>query len=381
MLSAVSDFSGLDGIMEAAKEEAPVVTRFSHVPEFPELLPEVRAELEEIQASMDAARAERESGKKPAAVSDSVSDEVDRIVSLPVSESADAPVPFAAAPIPPPPADGKREGPNSVPSRLPEEEGFAPLPNATANSVRSAQMNDLKNRIFEILSSDDEFPAFHVKAILDLCGEIRIGTAESELADIGSLLLYLTETLGVFFNRDAHWEDHKDSYVSSAVRSSKSKFRLKAIRLLSSAEGAKNPEDPEITALAKASFDRDYDRWRQKFSSLMKRNGGRSVTAFRTDFSIRPYGRSAEKCLEAGYALWKEIFLENRRIQADLTKIRGNVLLRKIRRIEKEFDFSDIEREAELEAARRGTYRPKKRHKKNGGRSVADTVLESDWSA
>lgn len=322
MLSAVSDFSGLDGIMEAAKEEAPVVTRFSHVPEFPELLPEVRAELEEIQAAMDAARAERESGKKPAAVSDTVSDEIDRIISVPLSESVDTSVPLSAAPIPPPPAIGKGEGPNSVPSRLPEEEGFAPLPNATANSVRSAQMNDLKNRIFEILSSDDEFPAFHVKEILDLCGGIRTGTPESELSDIGTFLLYFSETLGVFFDREAQWEDHKHSYLASAIRSPKSKFRLKAIRILAPAEGAKNPDDPETLALAKASFDRDYDRWKEKFSSLMKRNGGRSVTAFRTDFSTKPYGKTAEKCLEEGFSLWKEVFIENRRIQADLTKIR-----------------------------------------------------------
>lgn len=284
MISAVSDFSGLDGIMQAAKEEVPVVTRFSHVPEFPELLPEVRAELEEIQASMDAARTEREAGKKP-------------------------------------PADRKEAIPSVDPSRLPEEEGF-PSPNTAADSVRSAQMNDLKNRIFEILSSDDEFPAYHVKAILDLCGGIRVGTPESELSDIGTLLLYLSEALGVFFDRETQWEDHKHSYLASTVRSPKSKFRLKAIRILVPSEGAKSPDDPEIMTSAKASFDRDYDRWREKFSNLMKRNGGRSVTAFRTDFSTKPYGKTAAKCLEEGFSLWKEVFLENRRIQADLTKIR-----------------------------------------------------------
>lgn len=89
MISAVSDFSGLDGIMAAHQEEIPVVTRFSHIPEFPELLPEVRAELEEIQAAMDAARAERESSVVPDVLSDSVSDEVDRIVALPFGESVD----------------------------------------------------------------------------------------------------------------------------------------------------------------------------------------------------------------------------------------------------------------------------------------------------
>lgn len=191
----------------------------------------------------------------------------------------------------------------------------------------------------------------------------------------------MSETLGVFFDREGQWEDHKHSYVSSAVRSPKTKFRLRAIKLLSVSADQGDSEDPEIIQAAKSSFDRDYDRWRQKFSNLMKRNGGKSVTAFRTDFSAKPYGKTAEKCLEAGFALWKEVFLENRRIQADLTKIRGNVLLRKIRRIEKEFDFSDIERQDELEAVRRGTYRPKKRRKKNGAVPEAGPIPESDWSA
>ncbi|MFB0964937.1 MAG: hypothetical protein QMC36_04570 [Patescibacteria group bacterium] len=93
MLSAVSDFSGLDGIMEAAKEETPQVTRFSQAPEFPELLPEVRAELEEIQAAMDAARTSRQASAAPIAVSQAVSDEVDRVIGkgmseLPVSRTA-----------------------------------------------------------------------------------------------------------------------------------------------------------------------------------------------------------------------------------------------------------------------------------------------------
>ncbi len=242
-------------------------------------------------------------------------------------------------------------------------------------------MNALKSEIFNILSADPEFPAYHVKTILDLSGRISVGTPESELADIGTFLLYLSETLGVFFDREGQWNDHKHSYVSSAVRSPKTKFRLKAIRLLTPSDEHRDSEDPEILRSAKASFDRDCDRWRQKFSGLMRRNGAESVTAFRTDFSTKPYGRTAEKCLEAGFALWKDVFLENRRIQAELTKIKGGVLLRKIRRIEKEFDFSDIERQEEIEAARKGTYRPKKRRKKNGNASVADSVLESDWSA
>lgn len=242
-------------------------------------------------------------------------------------------------------------------------------------------MNALKSEIFSILSSDPDFPAYHVRAILDLSGRISVGTSESELADIGTFLLYLSETLGVFFDREGQWNDHRHSYVSSAVRSPKTKFRLKAIRLLAAPDEHKNSEDPEVLQSAKASFDRDYDRWRQKFSGLMRRNGGKTVTAFRTDFSTKPYGKTAEKCLEAGFALWKEVFLENRRIQAELTKIKGNVLLRKIRRIEKEIDFSDIERQAEIEAARMGTYRPKKRHKKNGVSPAAGPILESDWSA
>lgn len=93
MISAVSDFSGLDGIMAAHQEEAPVIARFSHIPEFPELLPEVRAELEEIQAAMDAARAEREAAKSPNVLSDAVSDEVDRIIAVPFGESVDTGVP------------------------------------------------------------------------------------------------------------------------------------------------------------------------------------------------------------------------------------------------------------------------------------------------
>lgn len=383
MISAVSDFSGLDGIMEAAKEEAPVITGFSHVPEFPELLPEVRAELEEIQAAMDAARAEREASKGTEVLSEAVTDEVDRIIAVPFGESVDTANPPAIAARAPGafPSPVPTETDAGIPSELPEEESATPRIAPIVDVVRGAQINDLKNRIFEILSSDVEFPAYHVKAILDLCGNVSVGTSESELADLGTLLLYLSETLGVFFDREAQWEDHKHSYVSSAVRSPKTKFRLKAIRLLSPGEGFKSSDDPEVIRAAQASFDRDYDRWRMKFSSLMKRNGGRSVTAFRTDFSTKPYGRTAEKCLEAGFALWKEVFLENRRIQSDLTKIRGNVLLRKIRRIEKEFDFSDIERQEEIEAARRGTYRPKKRRKKNGGGAAVDSILESDWSA
>lgn len=349
MLSAVSDFSGLDGIMEAAREEVPVVTRFSHAPEFPELLPEVRAELEEIQAAMDAARAERQISVVPAAVSAAVSEEVDRVI--------------------------------AIPSELSDDEIPAPITVPVVDAIRSAQINDLKNRIFEILSSDDEFPAYHVKVILDLCGNIRVGTSESELADIGTFLLYLSETLGVFFDREGQWEDHKHSYFSSAVRSPKTKFRLKAIRLLAPSDEFRNSDDPEIASAAKASFDRDYDRWRQKFSNLMKRNGGRSVTAFKTDFSTKPYGKTAEKCLEAGFSLWKEVLLENRRIQADLTKIRGNVLLRKIRRIEQEFDFRDIERRDELEAVRQGTYRPKKRRKKGGATPETGAIPKTDWSA
>lgn len=93
MISAVSDFSGLDGIMDAHAEEAPVVTRFSHIPSFPELLPEVQAELLEIQAAMDAARAERESPKRPEVLAAAVSAEVDKVVAMPFGERVDTDVP------------------------------------------------------------------------------------------------------------------------------------------------------------------------------------------------------------------------------------------------------------------------------------------------
>ncbi len=380
MISAVSDFSGLDGIMSDHREESPVVTRFSHIPEFPELLPEVRAELEEIQAAMDAARAERESSAVPDVLSDAVSDEVDRIIAVPFGESVDTSVPQSSHVLPAP-SDRETVTELGVPSELPPEAEEPPKIRSAVDTVRRAQFDALKSEIFGILSEDADFPAYHVKTILDLSGRISVGTPESELADIGTFLLYLSETLGVFFDREGQWNDHKHSYVSSAVRSPKTKFRLKAIRLLTPSDEHRDSEDPEILRSAKASFDRDYDRWRQKFSGLMRRNGGKSVTAFRTDFSTKPYGRTAEKCLEAGFALWKDVFLENRRIQAELTKIKGSVLLRKIRRIEKEFDFSDIERQEEIEAARRGVYRPKKRHRKTGEPSVVDSILESDWSA
>lgn len=194
MISAVSDFSGLDGIMEAAKEETPVVTRFSHIPEFPELLPEVRAELEEIQAAMDAARAERGSPKGADVLSEVVSDEVDRIIAVPFGESVDTSVPPAifATPVK---IQTETAADADVPSELPDEGFETPRVAPIVDVVRGAQINDLKNRIFEILSSDEEFPAYHVKAILDLCGNISVGTSESELADIGTLLLYLSETL------------------------------------------------------------------------------------------------------------------------------------------------------------------------------------------
>lgn len=93
MISAVSDFSGLDGIMDAHVEEAPVVTRFSHIPSFPELLPEVQAELLEIQAAMDTARAERESAKRPEVLAAAVSAEVDKVVAMPFGERVDTDVP------------------------------------------------------------------------------------------------------------------------------------------------------------------------------------------------------------------------------------------------------------------------------------------------
>ena len=194
MLSAVSDFSGLDGIMQAAQEESPVVTRFSHIPEFPELLPEVRAELEEIQAAMDAARAERESSVLPSALSDAVSDEVDRIIAVPFGESVNTSVPLGVR-VFPAPSDGESVTKLGIPSELPQEAEELPKIQSTVDIVRRAQFDALKSEIFGILSEDADFPAYHVKTILDLSGRISVGTPESELADIGTFLLYLSETL------------------------------------------------------------------------------------------------------------------------------------------------------------------------------------------
>lgn len=138
MISAVSDFSGLDGMIEAHQEPAPVVARFSHIPEFPQLLPEVRAELEEIQAAMDSARVAREAEVtvKSTVLVDEVSNAVDKIVEGPSNESVDSDDSIRAQPV--------------------------------ADTVRGIQFKNLRSEVFEILSDDENFPAYHVKIILDL---------------------------------------------------------------------------------------------------------------------------------------------------------------------------------------------------------------------
>lgn len=163
----------------------------------------------------------------------------------------------------------------------------------------------------------------------------------------------------MFFNRETQWSDHRHRYLASAVRASEAKFRLKSIRLLSPSEETKSLDDPKIMRTVQDSFDRDYERWHRKFLNLLKRNGGKTVTNFKTDFSSKPYGLTVERCLESVFALWKEVFLENRRIKADLTKVHGKVLLRKIHRIQKEFDFSDVGRYEEIEAPNKRTFRSK----------------------
>ncbi len=132
MISAVSDFSGLDAIMDAHSEESPVVTRFSHVPSFPELLPEVQAELLEIQAAMDSARAEREAVKNPDVLSSAVSDEVDRIVRAPFGE-------FVNTHVPPPSVirqSSHEIRASDVPSELPSDEIEIPKIPAIVDVVR-----------------------------------------------------------------------------------------------------------------------------------------------------------------------------------------------------------------------------------------------------
>lgn len=326
------------------------MTRSSHGLEFPTLLPEAQAEL----LAIDAARAEflgnsgisKPSDSKAPELGESVCDSVDRLISSSFGESVDTEAP-ASAP---------GRGPETV---VPPEN--AQTPTTIVDQVRGAEITKLKSDIFETLSADETFPAYHVKAVMDLIGAITVGTSESELGQIGSVLLYLSEVLGVFFDKEEQWNDHRDSYVSAALRAPKTKFRLRAIKILAKADSnpAEIPEDAETVGLAKESFDRDYDRWRNRFSGLLRANGAKSVTGFRTDFSAKGYGRTAEKCLEIGFSLWKGIFIENRKIQAELTKVRGNVLLRKIRRIEKTFDFSEFEpRKQEMKK-----FQPKKRRR------------------
>lgn len=317
MLSAVSDFSGLDGFAMAPREESqPAVTRFFQAPEFPELLPEVRAELEEIQAAMDVARAEREAQKTSASVAGAVSAEVERVVQT-AEKNSDV------------------------------KESFF-------NAPRETDFRKLRQEFFNILSSDVSFPPYHAKVLLDLCAKIESGTPESELAQVGNVLIYLVENLGTHYDKERYWEERQGRYVAASPNAAekKPKFRIRPLAAFSRAR----PEPLADAEEARAAFDADYVRKGEKFVSKFKANGSVSQDKFRADFSGKEYGSTASRCFEAGLELWKDIYMETAAIKAQLNKIHGAALIRKIEKIRATFDWSDLERMEELEAASTGNY-------------------------
>lgn len=231
---------------------------------------------------------------------------------------------------------------------------------------RADEIRQMRSELFTILADDPEFPEFHARAILDLASRVSDGTPESELRDLWTLILYFVETLGVLLDKERQWGESKDSYLAAVASKSKpQKFYIRAIQMLSRSSQTRAEESPEMLAAARKAFERDYSRWKKRFIVLLKRYWAVSSTKFRIDFSDRPYAWTVEQCLNAAFSLWEKVHLEYQKIQQDLSKLRGNVLAEKIARIEREFDFSDLEAElqraADLEAARNGTYRPRPR--------------------
>lgn len=315
---AVSDFSGLENLEAGFSEPQAPVSRVSYasVP-LPELFPEARAELEAIKSVRTVVEVAK------SAVASTVS-------APPANETADAPV-----------SPSEPEAP-AVPE-IPDE--------------RQIYLNGLKFSLFEIISEDDEFPPFHAKALLDLAGELRSGTPGSELADVGTLLLYLSETLGAFFNVEEQWNDHKESYMAAARIPAPSKsFRFRPMGLLGSGKTL-SPE--ELEARARTSFERDYARWKTRFAYQLRKNGARPTHKFKADSKGKPFARSVERCLEEAFSVWKSLLLEYRRAMADEAKAHGQSLVKKIEDIEADIKFE----ETFGNSAKRPAFRQRKRHK------------------
>lgn len=315
---AVSDFSGLENLEPAPSEPQAPVSRFSYasVP-LPELFPEARAELETAKSVGSVVKATR----SIAAFAVETASPVD--VETPVSRP-----------------ESKVESPKAP--EIPDE--------------RQISLNELKRTLFEIVSEDDEFPPFHAKAILDLAGEFRSGTPESELADVGTLLLYLSETLGAFFNIEGQWNDHKENYLAAArVPTPSSSFRFRPLGILGSGKTS-TPE--ELESRARASFERDYVRWKDRFAYQLRKNGARPVHKFKADSKGKPFAKSVERCLDEAFAVWKSLLLEHRRALADEAKVHGQSLLKRIGDIEADIKFEQIYGSS----AKRSSYRPDKRH-------------------
>ncbi len=93
-------------------------------------------------------------------------------------------------------------------------------------------------------------------------------------------------------------------------------------------------------------------RRKNRFILQLKGYGAESPVKFRVDFSNKPYARTAKACLNVVFPFWKSLRTEHDAIQLQLAKIRGRALAQKIARIEAQFDFSDLDRAADLEAVR-----------------------------
>ncbi len=174
-------------------------------------------------------------------------------------------------------------------------------------SLRSTQILQMRSELFAILSEDSDFPEYHAKTVLDIASKISERTVEEELRDVGSLLLYFVETLGVFF-------------------------------------------DAESASLENRGAD---SRRKARFISQLKDFGAESPAKFRVDFSNKPHAQTVKACLRVAFFFWKSLRTEHDAIQLQLAKIRGRALAQKIACIEAQFDFSDLERADDLEAARK----------------------------
>ncbi len=231
-------------------------------------------------------------------------------------------------------------------------------------SVRSAQILAMRAELFSILSEDLDFPEYHVRTILNRASQITEGTAESELRDLSSLLLYFVETLGVFFDKEGQWGDSKDFYLSTLVtKADRPRFHIRAVQIFSRSEKGSGTPSKMSETRAREAFERDYSRWRKRFATLLKRYGASSSANFRVDFANKPYAKTVESCLNAVFPLWEDVRSEYRKTEFQISKIRGDALAKKISRIEAQFDFSDLERQSDLDAARNGTYRPRPKSK------------------